>query len=234
LSAGSVSTDGSGVTNVLMVTTTMRMLDGVHGNTSNSGPVSLLGVSLEVGVVGLQEGLVSSLTTGNDTDHTSAGTLDGFSNTRRHSDSGLLEVFGVTDDNARVSGGTGNATTVTELSLNVGDDSTFGHGVHGEDIADGEGGFGASVDKLSSVDALDSDEILSALLVFILVSENNFGEGCTSTGVVHDVLNESLDVAGSLGEIEGSETCRSNSLRGVGLEDGGSSSSLGSDDSSHD
>ena len=141
LSAGSVSTHGSGVTNVLMVTTTMRMLDGVHGNTSNSGPVSLLGVGLEVGVVGLQEGLVSSLATSDDADHTSAGALDSLSNTRGHSDSGLLEVLGVTDDNARVAGGTGDAATVTELSLNVGDDGTFGHGVHGEDIADGEGGY---------------------------------------------------------------------------------------------
>ena len=44
LTARSVSSGSRGVTNVLMVTTTMRMLDGVHGNTSNSGPVSLLGV----------------------------------------------------------------------------------------------------------------------------------------------------------------------------------------------
>jgi len=212
---------------VLMVTTTVRMLDGVHGNTSNSGPVSLLGVSLEVGVVSLQEGFVSSLATGDDADHTSARSLDGLSNSRGHSDSGLLKVFGVTDDDARVAGGTGNATTVTKLGLDIGDNGSFGHSVHGEDVADSEGGFGASVDKLTGVDALDSDEILSALLVFVLVSENNFGERGASTGVVHDVLNKTLDVASSLCEIEGSETGGGNSLRGVGLEDGGCSTSLG-------
>lgn len=38
LTAGSVSGDGRGVTDVLLVTTTMRMVNGVHGNTSNSGP----------------------------------------------------------------------------------------------------------------------------------------------------------------------------------------------------
>lgn len=124
-----------------MVTTTMRMLDGVHGNTSNSGPVSLLGVSLEVGVVSLQKRLISSLATSDDADHTSAGALDGLSDSRGHSDSGLLEILGMTNNDARVAGGTGDAATVTKLSLNIGDDSSFGHGVHGEDVADGEGGY---------------------------------------------------------------------------------------------
>jgi len=141
LTAGSVSSDGSGVTDVLMVTTTMRMLDGVHGNTSNSGPVSLLGVSLEVGVVGLEERLISSLAAGDDTNHTSAGALDGLSNARGESDTGLLAVLGVTDDNAGVAGGAGKTATVTELGLDVGDDGSLGHGVEGEDIADSEGSY---------------------------------------------------------------------------------------------
>ena len=139
LSTGSVSPGGRGVTNMLMVTTTMRMLDGVHGDTSNSGPVSLLGVGLEVGVVGFEEGLVSSLTTSDDTDHGSAATLDGLSHTGGESDSGLLTVFGVTDDDGGDTGGTGEHATVTELGLTVGDNSTLGHGVDGEDVADSQG-----------------------------------------------------------------------------------------------
>ena len=81
LSAGSVSSGGRGVTDVLMVTTTVRMLDRVHSNTSNSGPVLLLGERLEVGAVSLEEGLVSSLTAGNNTDHGSASTEDGLADT---------------------------------------------------------------------------------------------------------------------------------------------------------
>ena len=42
LTAGGVSSRRGWVTDVLMVTTTVGMLDGVHGDTSNSGPVSLL------------------------------------------------------------------------------------------------------------------------------------------------------------------------------------------------
>jgi len=101
LTARGISTGSSGVTNVLMVTTTVRMFDGVHGNTSNTGPVSLLGLSLEVGVVSLQKRLVSSLTTGANTNHSSAVTLDGLSATGRKSNSGLLTILGVTDDDTR-------------------------------------------------------------------------------------------------------------------------------------
>lgn len=63
---------------MLLVTTTMRMVDGVHSNTSNSGPgTSALRLPSVVGVSSLANGLVGSATTGNDTDHSSAGPWDG-------------------------------------------------------------------------------------------------------------------------------------------------------------
>ena len=48
---------------------------------------------------------------------------------------------------------------------------------------------------LTGVHALDSDEILSVLLVFVLVSENDFGKRCATARIVHDVLHNSLDVS---------------------------------------
>ena len=100
LTARSVSPGSRGVTNVLMVTTTVRMLDGVHRNTSHSWPVSLLGVRSVVGGIGAEHRLVSSLTTGANTNHGSAASKDGLANARWESDAGLLAVFGVTDDNS--------------------------------------------------------------------------------------------------------------------------------------
>ena len=72
LSSGAVSSDGRWVTNMLMVTTTMRMLDWVHSDTSNSWPVLSLSSGLEPGVGSLEEWLVSSLSTSDDSDHGSA------------------------------------------------------------------------------------------------------------------------------------------------------------------
>ena len=94
--------DGRGVTDVLLVTTTMRMVDGVHSNTSNSGPgTSALSLPSVEGVSSLANGLVGSATTCNYTDHSSAGAWDGCSGTGMESNSGLLAVIGVTNDDSR-------------------------------------------------------------------------------------------------------------------------------------
>lgn len=54
---------------MLMVTTTMRMLDGVHGHTSNLGPrVALHSVFVE-SAAGLEDGLVDSSTSSDDSNH---------------------------------------------------------------------------------------------------------------------------------------------------------------------
>ena len=79
LTSGDVSSHGRSVTDMLLVTTTMRMLDWVHCDTSNSWPVLSLTLSLVPGSVGLQEWLVGSLSTGNDTNHSSAGSDDSLS-----------------------------------------------------------------------------------------------------------------------------------------------------------
>jgi hypothetical protein len=94
------SADSRGVTNMLLVTTTMRMLDGVHSDSSNSGPGTLpLCLHLVEDVTSLADWLVDSATSGNDSDHSSAGTWDGSSGATWKSDSGLLEVLTVPNDN---------------------------------------------------------------------------------------------------------------------------------------
>lgn len=47
---------------------------------------------------------------------------------------------------------------------------------------------------MTGVHSFHGDEILSALLVFVLVSENNFGKRGSTSGVVHDVTYYTLDV----------------------------------------
>jgi hypothetical protein len=167
LTTGSVSPGRGGVTNVLMVTTTVRMLDGVHSDTSDSRPVSLLRVRSVVGAVGSQERLVSSLATGNDANHGSAAADNGLTDTRWESDASLLSILGVADHDGGGARGTGEAATVTKLSLNVGDDSALWHLVNRDNVADSEGRFGAAIDELSGVHSFHSNEILRVLLEFV-------------------------------------------------------------------
>jgi hypothetical protein len=126
---------------MLLVTTTMGMVDGVHSNTTNAGVVVLLCLTLEPGSASLEEGLIGSLATGDNADHGTAAALHGLTDAGGEAHAGLGTVFGVTDDDGGGAGSAGERSTVTELGLNVGDDGAFGHVGHGEHIADGEGSY---------------------------------------------------------------------------------------------
>ena len=52
---------------MLMVTTTVGMLNGVHGHTSHNGPAVALSLVLVVRTTGLQDRLVDTTATSNDT-----------------------------------------------------------------------------------------------------------------------------------------------------------------------
>lgn len=53
---------------MLVVTTTVGVIDGVHGYTTSTGPRVALDLVLVVSVSGLEEGLVNTATTSDDTD----------------------------------------------------------------------------------------------------------------------------------------------------------------------
>ena len=141
LTAGSISAHGCGVTHMLMITTTVRMLDGVHCHTSHSGEVVLLRVRLVVRSVRLEEGFVRSLTASAHANHRTAGALDGLALARRQTNSRLFAVLRVTNDDGRAARGAGEASTVSQFGLDVRDNGAFGHGVHGQNIADSQSGY---------------------------------------------------------------------------------------------
>ena len=129
------------MTNVLLVTSSVRMLDWVHGNTSHSWEVVSLSLVLVPGSVGLEEWLVGSLSSSNDSNHSSALTHDGLSGSRWKSDSGLSEVIGVTDDDSRGSGSSGELSSVSGLTLAVGHNGTFWQGVDWKNISNRQRGY---------------------------------------------------------------------------------------------
>lgn len=138
LTSGLVTSNGRWMTDMLMVTTTMGMLNGVHGNTSNSWPVVSLSLCLEPCSVGLEQWLLGSLSTGDETDHGSAATDDGLSGTGWKLDSGLLTVIGVTDDDGGSTGGSGETSSVTELGLAVGHNRSFWQLANWDNISDSQ------------------------------------------------------------------------------------------------
>ena len=72
LTGDSEARHSSGMTNVLMVTTTVRVIDGVHCDTSDLGPAVALDSVLVELVTSLQDGLVNTTATGDQTDDSAA------------------------------------------------------------------------------------------------------------------------------------------------------------------
>jgi len=101
----------------------------------------------------------------------------------------------MTDDNGGASRGSGESASISLLSFTVGDNSSLGHSADWEDISYGEGCLSTSIDELTSVHSFNGDEVLKSLLESICISEGDLSEWCSSTWIVNNVLNNSLDIS---------------------------------------
>ena len=131
-----------------MVTTTVRMLDWVHGDTPDAWPVVSLRLGFVPAVDSLQERLVLPLTTGANADHGSADALDGLPLAGRELDSGDFAVVRVADDDSRGAGGSGESAAVSLLGLNIGDDGSLWHLADWENVANSERSYLIIIFKL--------------------------------------------------------------------------------------
>ena len=84
------------------------------------------------------------------------------------------------DDSRIVSRRSGERTAVTNLLLNVGDDSTLRALRNGENVTDGKSRLLAAVDEGTGVKTLGGDEGLLAELVPVGVAEDDASKGSTT------------------------------------------------------
>ena len=188
--------DRRGFTNVLVVTTTVRVIDGVHSNTTSTRPakggersvppshyirppvpVALSPVFVER-TTGLEQGLVDTTTTRNNADGRTRACRDGLLCTAGETNAGLVVLGGVTDDGGVVARCACECTAVTDFLLDVGDDGTFGALAYGKDVANAEGGLLAAVNEGAGVKTFGSDECFLAKFVAIRVTEDDACERC--------------------------------------------------------
>ncbi len=143
LTGGGVARTGGGLADVLVVTTTVRVVDGVHSHTTSAGPRVPLDLELVVSTTGLEQGLVDTTTAGDDADGGTRGRGDGLLGTRGQTDTRGSCRSSRGRDGGVVARGTGERceTTVTGLLLDVADNGTFGERREGEDVGNVEGAF---------------------------------------------------------------------------------------------
>jgi len=228
-----ITGDGGGVTNVLMVTTTMRMLDGIHRATTDLGPAITLDLVLVEVVTGLEGRLIEATATSDDTNHGTAGGADGLTGTGGQADTGLLAIFGVTDDDAGGTRGLRDVGAITGLGLQIAHDGTFRHLADGKDVTDGQLGLGTEVDEHAGVETFARNHQLLAELETVGIAEDDAGEGSTTTGIVHDLLHQTADVTVTFGIVESTELGGALAVLSDRSEDRAFTFSLTTDDATH-
>merc|ERR1719153_342068 len=216
-----------------MVTTTVRMLDGIHGRTTNLGPRVPLSLVFEVGSAGLQQRLVDSSSTGDDADHRAVGRRNRLFRSRWQFHFRPAHIRVVGDDGGVVAGSSGQFAAISQLLLQLADDGSLRHGADGHHVADGQRRLLAAVDELTRVHALDGDERLLALLKFVGISKLDDGQRCAASGVVNDVFDDAFDVAVAFGVVGSAEAGGAFSMFVVRREDGSRSLTLRSNHSPH-
>merc|ERR1711931_278282 len=216
-----------------MVTTTVRMLDRVHGHTTNLRPGVPLSLVLEVGSAGLQQRLVDSSSTGDDADHRAVAGRNRLLRSRRQFHFRLVVIRVVGDDGGVVAGSSGQFAAISQLLLQLANDGSLGHGADGHHVADGQRRLLAAIDELTRVHALHRDERLLALLEFVGISKLDDGERCAAAWVVNDVFDDAFDAAVTFGVVGGAEAGGAFPVFVVRREDGSRSLTLRSNHSPH-
>ena len=220
------------VSDVLMVTTTMRMLHGVHRHTSNLGPAVALVLVLVVRTSRLQKRFVETSTSGNNSDHGSAVPRDGLLGAGRQTDLGLSGVLVVGNNGGRVTRALGEATAVTGFVFDVANHRTLGHRAKRKNISDSELRFSTAVDELTGVHTLGRDEEVFVQFELVGVLEDNLRERGSSAGLMDDLLHDSFDVSLLLGVVERSHFDGTLAKFGVGFKHGSRTLSLSCRDES--
>ena len=117
------------------------------------GPAVPLHFVFVVSTASLQDGLVNTSTTGDQTDHGSVGGGDDLLGAGGQLDPGPVGVGVVGDHGGVVSARSGQLAAVPGLLLQVADDGSLGHVANGHHVADGDLRLLAAVHELSGVHA---------------------------------------------------------------------------------
>jgi hypothetical protein len=197
------------------------MLYGVLSHTTNLGPAVTLHGILVVGTSSLQQRLVGTSTSGNDTNLSTDIGPYGLLTSRGKTKTGGSLILIVGDDNGEAARATCKCTTVTNLGLNIAHNGTLGNLLQWKDIANGKGGLLTAVDELSSVHTLGGNHELGITLETVGIQELDLGHGSSPTGIVEDLLHDTADVSTTFGVVDGSELDGTLARAGVRLENGG-------------
>jgi len=218
---------------VLVITSSVRVLNRIHSGTANLRPRVPLHTELVVIPSSLEHWLVWTAATRDKAYDGTARGWNGLTRAAWQPNASLLAIIGVAHDHARRTGGTRYASAIGRL--------LFAHGYHGtlwhlrqrHDVADGKLSLSSTVDKLTSVSSLDGNHEFLLELVTIWIMENDLGNRGATSWVVSDAPDEALDVSVSLDVVNRAELDSSEPALGLRSEDKGLTLTLAADATTH-
>lgn len=232
--SGSIAFDRRGLAEMLMVTTTVRMVNRIHRHTFDVWPVlATLGLPLVVRVSCLEDGFLVNATTSNNADHGTAGHGDRFLGTTGQLDASLSFIGVVRNDSAVGSGSASHHTAISLASLHVANDCTLGHLTDWHDVADSELSSAAAIDVLTGEETLRSDESGHDLAWTECVAKLHLGERSTTAWIVNNFSHNTADVSVTLTVVQRPEFGWTLVVLLPALEDSSSTLPLCQNDSSH-
>jgi len=206
---------------VLVVTTTVWMLYWILCHTPNLWPAVTLDGILVVGVTSLEQWLVGTSSSGNNTNLCTAEGGYSLLTSRWKTETCGTLILIVGDNYRKTSRSTGKGPTVSGAALNIAHNGTLWYGIERQYISNGKCSLLSTVDKLSSVHTLRGNHELRITLETVGVEELDLGHWCSTSRVVKDLFDDSLDVPVFFGIVDGAEFDSSLARAGVCLEDGG-------------
>lgn len=125
----------------------------------------------------------------------------------------------MSQNNGRGSRSSGEFSFVSSNLLDVADVGSLWNESEWKDVSSVKRGLLSGIDELTLMHSFDGYEVLSSLLEFVWVSKDNLGKRSTSTWVMDNILDDSLDVPVSFNIIDFSELSRSLSYMAISMED---------------
>lgn len=236
LSRNGLAGDGRGFSDMLMVTSSVRMVDGVHSNTTSTRPATkhvqsddhikkrkeialvTLGPEFVECSTSFEQRFIDPSTSGNNTDRRPRIPGDGLLRSTRQPNPRLIIVWRMSNDSRVIAGSPRQRSSISDLLLDIADDRTFGKAAHRQHVADGKRRLLAAIHKGTSVQTLGRDECFLAKFVPVRVTEDDTSKRRASTRVMNDILDDATNVTISFRKVQRSQAGRVLIEMGVGFE----------------
>lgn len=173
---------------VLMVTTTMWMLNRIHGHTTHLRPAVSLCFVFVIRATSFQHWFVNTTTTSDQADHGTIARSDHFLRAGGQPDTSAIRIRIVSNHGGVISARARQLAAISHFLFDVADDGTFWHATDWQHVADLQTSTLTAMQRLASVHSFGCDEQFFAQAILIWIAKSDNRQRSSTAGIVNDFL----------------------------------------------